>query len=81
MGRFCIALTYCSYHTFPHTLYLSALRADVDSVYPAFDLRPYIYPSVLPLSRTFRRSQKPQDGGQEDESTAGRLGVLPSLPA
>ncbi len=34
-GRFCVALTYCSYHTFPRTSRLSALRADVDSVYPA----------------------------------------------
>ena len=64
MGRFCIALTYCSYHTFPHTLYLSALRADVDSVYPAFALRPSIHPSGLPLPRSFRRSPKPQDGGR-----------------
>ena len=35
MGRFCAALTYCSYYTFPRTLCLSALRAEVDSIYPA----------------------------------------------
>ena len=35
IGRFCAALTYCSYHTSPRTSCLSALRADVDSAYPA----------------------------------------------
>ena len=34
-GRFCAALTYCSYYTFPRTSCLSALRADVDEIYPA----------------------------------------------
>ena len=34
-GLFCVARTYCSYHTFPRTSYLSALRAEVDSIYPA----------------------------------------------
>ena len=34
-GRFCAALTYCSYHTFPRTSLLSTLRAEVDLIYPA----------------------------------------------
>ena len=39
-GRFCVALTQQSHGTFLHITSLSALRADVAEIYPAFALRP-----------------------------------------
>ena len=73
-GRFCAALTYCSYHTFPHTSYLSALRAEVDSIYPARKSNALLCP--CPEHFTEAKS-----GTVRAKNAPGGWVHLPSLPA
>ena len=73
-GRFCVARTYCSYHTFPRTSYLSALRAEVDSIYPARKSNALLCPCPGILPRRNRALFRAKN-------TPGGWVHLPSLPA
>ena len=73
-GLFCVARTYCSYHTFPRTSYLSALRAEVDSIYPARKSNALLCPCPGILPRRNRALFRAKN-------TPGGWVHLPSLPA
>ena len=73
-GRFCATLTYCSYYTFPRTSCLSALRAEVDSIYPARKSNALLCP--CPGHFTEAKS-----GTVRAKNAPGGRVHLPSLPA
>ena len=73
-GRFCAARTCCSYHTFPRTSCLSALRAEVDSIYPARKSNALLCP--CPEHFTEAKS-----GTVRAKNAPGGRVHLPSLPA
>ena len=73
-----------AYYTFLCASCLSALRADVDSVYPAFALRPSIHPSGPPLPGALVGYLAPKSGSTRSWKFAERLGELaqpPGVPA
>ena len=75
-GLFCVARTYCSYHTFPRTSYLSALRAEVDSIYPAVksNLSIALCLVILPSESA------PKNLLAEGSKHCGEAGALPTSP-
>ena len=79
-----LPLPRCTLGTFPCTSRLSALRADVGPVYPAFALRPSIHPSGPPLPGALVGYLAPKSGSTRSWKFAERLGELaqpPGVPA